>query len=925
VALTPGTRLGPYEITAQIGVGGMGEVYRATDTNLGREVAIKVLPDAFAQDAERLARFEREAKTLASLSHPNIAIIHGLEKTERVRALVMELVEGPTLADRIANGPIPLEEALPIAQQIAAALEAAHEQVIIHRDLKPANIKVRDDGTVKVLDFGLAKVFGPPQGGPYVPDVGAGFSRPTATMSPTITTPAMTQIGMILGSAAYMSPEQARGKPVDKRADIWAFGCVLFEMLTGRRAFDDEDVSMTLSRVLQREPDFDALPAAVPAYVRQTIRLCLRKPVKERLPDIATARMALEGAFATTAPSVSHDAVSSTPLWRRFLPSVAAVMLTTSIAAVTAWMLWPTPSTPVVAEFSFAIPKLQALTGTTRQVVAVSHDGRRIAYVAGSQIHVRSLGDREPRTIQGTDKANPLNPMFSSDDASIAYVDVRAGTNALMSIPIAGGPPSTLVPELSLPCGASWGSAGILIATAIRGQRGIWRVSPGAGAPELIVPVGAGEAVCGPQMLPGGAAVLSTFTKTNATSWDEASIVVHSLKDRSRRLLVENGSDGRYLPSGHLLYAVAGTMYALRFDLARLAVEGSAVPIIEGVRRSFPGQPTSASHLDVSQTGTLAYIAGPAKTSSAMYRLVIDDGHGDVVPLKVDPAAYVHPRVSPDGRLLAVGKNEGDDTDVWTYELSEKSGLRRVTFGGNNRFPIWSHDGRHITFQSGRERDQALWWQPADGGVAERLTKPVDGEEHVPEAWSSDGKHLLFSVTKGRTWPPRSVGLSYSLRVLTLADRTITPFGSMTSREPFRAVFSPNGRWVAYMLVVDSPDSPNRGVFVEPFPPTGQRHQAPRTKGRDYHPVWSRDGTRLFYVADGPEPLASVPITNGSGVVFGVPEELSVIPRLQSWQPRGYDVLPDGRFVSVSLDEGAPEIHVVLNWTEELKRLVPGK
>ena len=368
MALTPGTRLGPYEVTAQIGVGGMGEVYRATDTKLDRDVAIKVLPESLAGDLDRIARFEREAKTLASLNHPHIAQIYGFEKSSGVHALVMELVEGPTLADRIAQGAVPVDEALPIAKQIAEALEAAHEQGIIHRDLKPANIKVRPDGTVKVLDFGLAKALEP-----------TGAMSPEMSQAPTITTPAMTQAGMILGTAAYMSPEQARGRTVDRRSDIWAFGCVLYEMLTAKRAFDDEDVSMTLSKVLQREPDFEVLPAVVPAHVRQTLRLCLRKPLRERVPDIGAVRLALEGAFETTVTQVADAAAVPLPMWRQPVPVAAtAAIVALLVAGLAGWSLWPAPDVPRVTRLTIALPAEQPLVlNNNYPVLALSPDGAR--------------------------------------------------------------------------------------------------------------------------------------------------------------------------------------------------------------------------------------------------------------------------------------------------------------------------------------------------------------------------------------------------------------------------------------------------------------------------------------------------------------------------------------------------------------------
>ncbi len=433
MTLTPGTRLGPYEVTAQIGVGGMGEVYRATDTNLKRAVAIKVLPASVAADVERLARFQREAEVLASLNHPHIAAIYGLERSGGITALVMELVEGPTLSHRIAQGPIPVDEALPLAKQIAEALEAAHEQGIIHRDLKPANIKVRPDGTVKVLDFGLAKAMEPAGAGPL-----------SASMSPTITTPALvTGTGMILGTAAYMSPEQARGKAVDKRTDIWAFGAVLFEMLTAKRAFEAEDVSMTLSMVLQREPDFDALPAALPARVGPVLRVCLRKDQRQRAGDIHDIRLALEGAFETAGPHTMAAVVSPDVQWTRTtalrLAGAAAVVASVAVGGVV-WMLSrPTPrAVSPIARLAITLPDNQRFSDLENPALAVSPEGTLVAYAAQSggrqQLHVRAVDGIESKALAGTDDAT--NPFFSPDGQWIGFfaqgklkkVSVAAGT-----------------------------------------------------------------------------------------------------------------------------------------------------------------------------------------------------------------------------------------------------------------------------------------------------------------------------------------------------------------------------------------------------------------------------------------------------------------------------------------------------------------
>jgi serine/threonine-protein kinase len=921
MALAPGTRLGGYEIQTTLGVGGMGEVYRARDGALGRDVAIKVLPEAFAADPDRLARFEREARTLAALNHPNIAAIYGLERSTGTTALVMELVEGPTLADRIAQGPVPLDEALPLARQLCEALEAAHEQGIVHRDLKPANVKVRPDGTVKVLDFGLAKLTSPPEGGHYVRSDRSVGLQPDLAAAPTITTPAMTAMGMILGTAAYMIPEQARGKPVDKRADVWAFGCVLYELLTGRRAFEDEDVSLTLSQVLQREPDLGALPDSVPAHVRQTIRLCLRKPLKDRIPDIGAVRLALDGAFQPVVPAISVTETAGRPFWRRALPTAAAVAATAVVVATGMWSYRPRPSTPVVAQFSFRLPPAQVFTGATRQLVTISPDGTQLAYGADFRIYLRAMGDLQPRAIQGSEaRGVPLNPVFAPDGDFIAYVD--AGENTLKRIPVGGGTAVTMANGVNLPCGATWGTDGILIGSASPGRRGVVRVPSAGGPPELIVAVGDDEQACGPQMLPDGRTVLFTVAPEGAagqTSWDDAQIVAQTLDAAgTRRVVVQGGSDARYLQTGHLLYAVAGTMLAAPFDVSRLAVTGPAVAVIEGVLRSTPGLPTSASHVAVSETGTLAYVPGPATTATAMFGLVVGDGRSDPTQLKVPPAAYMQPRVSPDGRTLAVVRNDGLSSDIWSYEVSGASELRRITFGGDNRFPVWSRDGRRITFQSGRDGDRAIWWQLVDGGRAERLTRPAKGEEHVPESWSPDGRHLLFTSANAPTWPFPSRAVSHELRVLSLQDMNIQSFGAASSSEFMSATFSPDGRWVAYAVSMGARDSRDRGVFVEPFPPTGEKHQAPRSAGRDFHPVWAPDGKALFYIPQSGAPTLSVPTTTRPSVVFGAPVELDRMPRpgLQSWQPRGYDVLPDGRFLSVSLEPGAAEIRVTLNWFE---------
>jgi eukaryotic-like serine/threonine-protein kinase len=921
MALEPGTRLGMYEIGAALGAGGMGEVYRARDTRLQRDVALKILPDAFASDPERLARFEREAQILASLNHPHIAAIYGLEEfrsggsSEPISALVLELIEGETLADRIGRGPLPFDEAVPIAQQIAEALEAAHEQGIVHRDLKPANIKVRPDGTVKVLDFGLAKAMGP-----------VAAMSPGVSMSPTITTPAMTQMGVMMGTAAYMSPEQAKGREADKRSDVWAFGAVLYEMLTGRRAFDGEDMSDTLASVLKSDPEWNHLPADAPPAVRTLIRRCLAKDRRQRVSDISAAKFILSelgnvGASATT--SALPVAAAPQSHWRTLAVAAAAAVLTAIVIGTGVWALRPTSATPLVTQFAFTLPEGQSFTGAGRQLVAISPDGTKVVYHANSRLYLRSLGDLEPHVIPGTDSdGGLLNPIFAPDGQSIAYfAQSRDGSapNVLRRIPITGGTPSTMA-SLTVPFGASWGSEGVLVG---QGRGGIVLVSPTNKAPARVVSVAPDEWAHGPQMLPGGRTVLFTLAKGSGDDrWENAQVVAQSLADGTRRVLIE-GSDARYLPSGHLVYAVGGTVFVVSFDAASLTVTGTPVPAIVGVRRAT-GLPTGTSQFAVSTTGTLVYVPGPASGSVTTRRLLIGNGDREPVSLKIPPGGYTHPRAAPDGKTIAVGRSDGPASDIWTYDLTGTTEIRRLTFDSTSRFPVWSSDSRRVTFQSARDGDRGIFWQVADGsGTAERLTRAAADEEHVPESWSRDGTTLLFSVVKGAT---------HALWVFTPEGRKTVPFGRLESNASLSATFSPDGRWVAYASTQTGGGliSANRGIYVEPFPPTGAKHQVPEV-AIDFHPVWSPDGKSIFVVPMAARPMVAVPVTTQPSVTFGAAVELPNVPRpgLLATDMRGYDVFPDGRFISLSplpgdvANPARAEVRVVLNWFEELNRLAP--
>ncbi|MCA1650264.1 MAG: serine/threonine-protein kinase [Acidobacteria bacterium] len=614
MSLTSGTRLGPYEIVALLGSGGMGEVYRARDTNLGRDVALKTLPDRVTHDADRLARFRREAQVLAALNHPHIGSIYGVEETDGQRFLVLELVDGETLAARIERGPLPVGEAVAIAREIAEALQAAHEKGIVHRDLKAANIALTSHDRVKVLDFGLAKAT----------DAAASSGAHDPLHSPTVTSPAMlTGIGVILGTAAYMSPEQAKGRDADKRSDVWAFGCVLFEMLTGTRPFKGDDVSDTLAAVLKGEPPWEELPASVPPSIRSLLEGCLEKNHRERIGDISTALFVLKRPFSVPA------AAQIQPKSARFRAKWALLALACAAAgAAAAIALRPRPEPPAapVARFGIALPTGSQFT-LSRHVLAVSPDGTRIVYVADAALYLRSLPDMESRLIPGGDPA--ILPAFSPDGQSVVFWT----DPALRRIAVTGGVPVTVCETTPAPFGIHWSEHGIVF---VEPGTGIMRVSANGGTPTVLVRVTPAEGlVHGPQLLPDGDTLLFTLVPGPVAAsnfLDKADVVAQSLKTGQRRTLVEGGSDGRYLPTGHLIYMVEGTMMAVPFDLKKMTVTPGAVPIVEGVRRSSPAV-GNATQFDVSSTGVLVYLPGPAKAGHD--DVFLYDAKGGTTPLKL--------------------------------------------------------------------------------------------------------------------------------------------------------------------------------------------------------------------------------------------------------------------------------------------------
>jgi hypothetical protein len=709
MSLAPGVRLGAYEVLAPLGAGGMGEVYRARDTRLKREVALKILPESVATDPDRLARFQREAEVLASLNHPNIAAIHGLEDAGSIRALVMELVEGETLADRIARGSIPVDEALPIARQIAEALEAAHEQSIIHRDLKPANIKLRPDGTVKVLDFGLAKALEP------ISAVGM-----DATASPTITSPAMmTGAGVLLGTAAYMSPEQARGKLADKRADIWAFGCVLYEMLTGKPAFGGDEVSDVLASVLAREPHWTMLPGQLSPVLATVLKRCLHKDRKHRMRDIGDVALALAGAFDTT-PEPAYAVEARRSLRGRAIPVVAALVLGGLLVGLVAWSRSPAEPPRALSRFDHHVPPDQTFRSNGRAVLALSADGRHFVYNTERGLYLRSMGALEAQLIPGTetrpghvDLQVPAGPFFAPGGESVGYFE----GGELKRIDVSGGAPFVIC-AAERTFGASWetdntilfGQSGRFGSVRAGPERaGIMRVSANGGMPQLVVPANEGEFLYGPQLLPGGDAVLFTATTAiGGNRWDAAQVVVQSLSSGKRTVLLR-GSDARYVATGHLLYAVEDALFAVPFDPARLALLGGPVSVANGlVRAGDQARQTPAANYAISDNGTLVYLMGGGfQGSSPFGTLVWVDRRGREEPLGAPRRRYSAPRLSPDGTRVAF-EARNPHSDMWIWEIRRRLLTQVTSDAASDVLPVWSSDGQRLVWASDRAGGQSL-------------------------------------------------------------------------------------------------------------------------------------------------------------------------------------------------------------------------
>jgi serine/threonine protein kinase/WD40 repeat protein len=874
----------------------MGEVYRATDTKLSRDVALKVLPTQFVSNPERMARFEREAQVLASLNHPHIATIHGLEEAGDNRALVMELVEGPTLEDRIAGSLIPIDEFLSIAKQIAEALEYAHERGIIHRDLKPANVKLTRDGQIKVLDFGLAKALAPDT----APD---NFSN-----SPTLSL-AATQAGVILGTAAYMSPEQAKGKAVDRRADIWAFGVVLYEMLTKRMLFTGETASETMALVITKEPDWNALPSRIPPSIRELLRRCLVKDPRARLQSIGDARVLIEEAIANPEPSLPTITDREVPQWRRTVPWLLAGVLGLGLV-FTMWMLrQPSPPSAPGVRLVADLGADGVLDNNWGSGAVLSPDGKLLAFSGinntSSKIYVRPLDQLKAMPLAGTDGARNL--FFSPDGRWIGFF----ASGKLKKISVSGGVAVSLC-DAPDDRGGSWSDDDTIV-FAPTTSSALSRISSAGGTPEPLTKLDASAGEFShrwPQVLPGGRVVLYTMSSIGGV-FDNASIVAVSLATGEKKILQRGGFYGRYLRSGHITYIHEATLFAIPFDLKRLELAGKAVPVIEGVS-SVSGN--GGAQFAFSDNGQAIYLPGSDTGNAALYWM---DREGKTTPFRSTLANYLSPRFSPDGHRLAV-QSLGD---IWIDDW-ERDTMSRLTIDpAPDSFPVWTPDGRRIAFLSTRNNIQGIYWQRADGsGDVQLLTESKLGS--LPRSFHPSGKFLAFDQSQPQT--------ATDIMILPLEgdEKSGWKTGKPTVffASPLidtNAAFSPDGRWIAYQ----SSESGTFEVYVRPFPGPGGKWQI--SNGGGGFPVWSQTKKELFYRTFNQKIMIAPYRVAGDSFQAEQPRLLSEGQFTARGTSYNFDLHPDGqRFVVVKVPEGSSgtrsdQVIFIFNFFDELRRLAP--
>ncbi len=918
--MEPGTKLGPYEITEQLGAGGMGEVWLAEDTRLGRKVAIKVLPAEFASDPERLARFEQEARAAAALNHPHIASVFDVGVEDGTHFMVQEYLEGDTLRVPLGKGALPLTKALGLATEIAEALAAAHAAGIIHRDLKPENIFVTKEGHAKVLDFGLAKLT----------EVAVSGSPGGATQSPTMMG---TVAGQVMGTAGYMAPEQVEGSDkIDHRADLFAFGCVLYEMVSGRRPFAGTNVHETLGRIVDKDPEpLAAIDARLPAEVQRIAKKCLAKDPGRRYQtatdlavDLQTLRADVQAGQAVSVGELNQLGESraadgsvadvASGLSKRTIPLrwAAALVVLSAFAAMagTRGLMTSLPASnqPVVM-FDIALSVPFSYTG--RHILDISSDGTEIVIAAGAQLHRRRTDDADALiAIQGTEGGS-RSPFISPDGTEVGFWTPGQAGGELRKVSINGGLPTVLCAALN-PWGATWLDDGTILFG--QGSEGILRVSAEGGDPEVVIAVAEGEWAHGPRLLPDGDSVLFTL-RTGTGSWDNSQVVVGSLTHDDRRVLFDGGTDARYLPTGHIVYIRDGVLMARVVDLGRLEV-GAETRLMDGVAQALSNL-TGAGHFNLSANGTLAYVQGAAMRSRGPLPVVwVADGTvSETVSGDLNSAS--HPRLSPDESHVAVMVTDDDGVNYVEVQDLSRGIWTRLTTEGNGQFPVWSHDGRSVYFTSNRGGEPAIYRRPIDfSRSAEEVWRPGVEAILVVDSASRDGRYLFTTAFRDATLPH-----TWVVRL----DQP--PTAQPLFDDGFRghAQIHPSGKWIAFVseAIGGQPD-----VLVAEFP-VGRTWQISSGPGEE--PMWSRDGTQLFYREA--ERMMAVHVETDPEFRPQAPRELIaqfVAPTPVAWiGSGGYDVAGDGRFLTTigtptrPEDDDTPSVRVVLNWFDELKRLVP--
>jgi serine/threonine-protein kinase len=882
-----GETIGTFRVLERLGAGGMGEVYRAHDTRLNRHVAIKVLPPMFLDDGERRARFEREAQTLASLHHPYIGAVYGLEETEGIPALVLELVEGPTLAERLRSGALPIGEALNIARQIAEAVEAAHDNGVVHRDLKPANIKLVPDGTIKVIDFGLA----------VTARDGVAGGNQDAHHEP------LTDDAAIVGTTNYLSPEQARGRTVDRRTDIWSFGCIVYEMLSGRRAFAAESWSDTVAAIMKGEPAWDALPTETPPGIRRLIARCLEKDARRRLRDIGDARLDLEEALAGSGPTSSPEPSRQPTSRVRIRPAVGVGIAAVAFASgVAAMALWPRTADAPVVQFAIHTADTEQLGDSP--ALAISPDGNLVPFVSVSngipRLNLRALDTTETRIVSGSEGAQ--QPFFSPDGQWVGFF----ADQTLRKAPVIGGA-AVIVCGVNNPRGGSWAEDNTIIFGS--SNTGLLRVSAAGGTPAPLTPLKSPEGSHRyPHVLPDGRAVVFAAGPSIASSSWPAHIEVLSLISDERRTLAQRGTYPKFV-QGRLLYVNGGVLHAVVFDAKRLQTTGAAVALSEHLSQRA-GLNAGSVDFDVSRTGTAVYIESEPSTTSFVWV----DRTGTVTRLPLPPAPYGWFALSPDNTRLAYTLSN-PEPDVWVHDFVGGTATR-LTSGGTSQWPIWSRDGRRITFASTRTGAAMLFWKPADGsGPEEQLTRTDFA--HAPRAWAPDGETLLFDEVTGTS----TVG-PWLLRA---SDRRPVPLKRDTRSEAQGAI-SPDGRWIAYYSI----DSGRREVYVRAFPGGGPAWRVSTDGGEA--PLWNpkgSEGGELFYrhgsdVMAVDVRMAVSSARDGRAFAAGTPRRLVGGDFLQGPWPLHYDVAADGRrflMLKREVRKQSSPTTVVTNWVQRLPTL----